>query len=169
MDKSIYPCRGKIPGFQLMSDTMRRGILKEREEKRFRAKYQVSDNGCWEWLAGTRGDGYGLFHLAPTGGSCTARGVRAHRYAYEAVNGPIPTGMVLDHLCRNRRCVNPEHMEVVTLKENCLRGMSPNMLVYRSGYCKRGHPHTPENRISGKRGCRLCKNIAASELLKKKH
>lgn len=63
----------------------------------------------------------------------------AHRIAYELVVGPIPEGLTLDHLCRVRRCVNPEHLEPVTMGENLRRGMSPAMISKRTGICKRGH------------------------------
>jgi hypothetical protein len=85
--------------------------------KRFVVKYRPSSVGCWEWTGRTNKDGYGKFYL---GGVHVA----AHRAAYELLGGPIPEGRVLDHLCCNPPCVNPEHLEPVTSAENLLRGMT---------------------------------------------
>lgn len=71
--------------------------------------------GCWLWLASTDTKGYGLF-------GAEGKLSKAHRYAYELLVGPIPEGLVLDHLCRVRHCVNPDHLEPVTTYENILRG-----------------------------------------------
>jgi len=78
-------------------------------------------SGCWPWLAGINQYGYGiLWH----GG----RNQMAHRIAYELLVGPIPSGLTIDHLCRNRRCVNPAHMEPVTREENSRRGAASRRL-----------------------------------------
>jgi len=82
---------------------------------RFWRKVRRTDT-CWLWIAATNSSGYGCFRIA------AGRLLYAHRYAYELAVGPIADGMVLDHLCNNRRCVNPDHMEVVTLQENARRG-----------------------------------------------
>lgn len=83
---------------------------------------------------------------------------RAHRFAYEIMVGPIPDGFELDHLCGNRRCVNPAHLEPVTHQENVRRGASPAARIARGGRCSRGHEYTPENtHIRGNsRECRTC-------------
>lgn len=86
---------------------------------RFWAKVDRHEGGCWVWMGGVNRKGYGQF------GVLTAEGVvgyRAHRLAYELEVGAIPPGMVLDHLCRNRRCVNPDHLEPVSDSENVRRG-----------------------------------------------
>lgn len=84
--------------------------------ERIRAKVEHSQvTGCWIWLGGNSGDGYGKV-------SVNGRMKMAHRAVYEIFMGPIPEGLVLDHLCRNRRCCNPLHMEPVTVQENTLRG-----------------------------------------------
>jgi hypothetical protein len=110
--------------------------------------------GCWLWQAGTTSNGYGKFRLSHRG-----RTVRAHRYAYELLVGPIPDGLQLDHLCRNRVCVNPAHLEPVTARENVLRGNSQSVVTIRAGVCVHGHPRTPENLYifpNGKTRCRTC-------------
>lgn len=83
----------------------------------------------------------------------------AHRMAYEAFREPIPPGMQIDHLCRNPRCVNPDHMEVVTLVENVMRGNSPAAKIARRDCCPKGHRYTPETtiiRTDGYRRCAVC-------------
>lgn len=85
---------------------------------RFMDKVGVGANGCWDWIGSLTKAGYG--HLRQGG-----RGepvIYAHRYSHEIFSGPIPEGMQIDHLCRNRRCVNPAHLEIVTNKENGRRG-----------------------------------------------
>ena len=90
--------------------------------------------GCWPWIGTAKGNGYGMI---------VHNGVRwlAHRLAYELQVGPIPSGLQIDHLCRNRGCVNPAHMEPVTNRENGLRGISPAAEHARSTACPRGHPY----------------------------
>jgi len=95
---------------------------KRSAEERFWDKVnREGENGCWEWTAYILPNGYGWFGLV-TGAN--QRNALAHRVAYEFVVGPVPTGLQLDHLCRNRRCVNPDHLEPVTRRENILRGQS---------------------------------------------
>jgi hypothetical protein len=114
------------------------------------------ESGCWPWLGYRNADGYGVI----TVGGDDERVLRAHRVAYELLLGEtIPDGLTIDHLCRNRGCVNPEHMEVVERGENVLRGEGPSARAARATHCIRGHEFTPENtyfRKSGKRECRAC-------------
>ncbi len=84
-------------------------------EQRFWAKVSKTDE-CWLWT-GSKNDGYGKFRPV-----ANQRPVLAHRYAYELLVGPIPRDLTLDHLCRVHSCVNPEHLEPVTRRENILRG-----------------------------------------------
>ncbi|KZA06714.1 HNH endonuclease signature motif containing protein [Acinetobacter baumannii] len=107
---------------------------------------------CWPWLASLNDGGYGQINFK-------GRPHRAHRIAYEFLVGPIPEGLVLDHLCRNRRCVNPWHLEPVTDEENIRRGRRDSPPRPPGPKCKNGHKYTAENtRIDseGYRRCRTC-------------
>lgn len=109
---------------------------------------------CLEWTAARDPKGYGLFRRSRPDG----RMVRAHRFAFEASVGPIPVGMMLDHLCRNPSCVLPAHLEPVTNRENQMRADTVTSRNARKTACHRGHPFSPENtgrQLSGRR-CRLC-------------
>lgn len=122
---------------------------------RFLAKVDAPNGifGCWVWQGQTE-KGYGRFYI--DGGS-----VRAHRWAYQRAVGPIPEGLVLDHLCRNPSCVNPFHLEAVTQAVNTLRGTGFAAVNAAKTHCSRGHEFTPANtyrRRSGGRECRICLN-----------
>lgn len=114
---------------------------------------------CWPWPGKVRRDGYG-YATAPRGVS-----ELAHRHAYEVAVGTIPDGLTIDHLCRNRACINPSHLEPVTAAVNALRGDSPLSRNHRKTQCNRGHAFTPENTawvtITGRkhlgRCCRVCR------------
>lgn len=105
---------------------------------------------CWEWTGsrGARGYGHFYFKRGP------ARMEAAHRVAYRHLVGPIPSGMELDHLCRNTSCVNPAHLEAVTHAENVRRGW---MHRPAPAHCPRGHEFTAENTYRGPRGWRTCR------------
>lgn len=119
----------------------------------------VNTNGdCWLWTGRLDKDGYGMTY--------TNRHVRAHRLAYEWARGAISNDLEIDHLCKTRTCVRPEHMELVTHRENVLRGDSPSAINARKTHCPRGHELTRENTYvypSGGRQCRICRaSYAAS-------
>jgi hypothetical protein len=121
-------------------------------EERFWPKVDARGD-CWEWTASITDDGYGRFK-----GHGTM--VNAHRFAWELLVGPVPAGMVLDHLCRNRKCVNPDHMEPVTPKENTRRGFLLFMQKRQQTHCVHGHPLSGSNLGRDWRGHRRCKTCA---------
>ncbi len=121
------------------------------DEERFLQKFQKADSGCWEWRASVKSNGYGQFR----GGGH----IYAHRFSYEMFVGPIPDHYEVDHLCLVRHCVNPEHLEAITLQENRRRR------DLRRTHCPSGHSYTEENTYlwTDKDGytcryCRTCRN-----------
>jgi hypothetical protein len=118
-------------------------------EPRFWEKVDKGSGDCWTWTGAKNQNGYGLFGLGD------GRIGKAHRFSYELLVGKIPAGLVIDHLCKNRACVNPAHLEAVTYQVNNARKAV--------SHCVRGHEFTPENtailsRPEGgtKRACRAC-------------
>jgi hypothetical protein len=115
-----------------------------------RDRVQVSPSGCWNWTGYRNGDGYAIGHHR-------GRWVRAYRFSYEVFVGPITGGLTIDHLCRNRGCVNPEHLEAVPLRTNVLRGDGVGVRNARKTHCANGHPFDEENTLPDERGWRVCK------------
>jgi hypothetical protein len=125
--------------------------------ERFWEKVRKVDDGCWTWVGAISSWGYGNFWDG-------TRYVKAHRFAYELIRGPIRADAddsTVDHLCRNRACVNPDHLEVVSNKENILRGTSFAAVRSATTHCPQGHEYVPENIYTppGRSGreCLTCK------------
>ena len=126
-------------------------------EERFWLKVQKTDY-CWNWKECPDKGGYGHFRL-------NDKFVMAHRFSYELFKGKISQGLTIDHLCRNPLCVNPEHLEVVTMKENILRGTSFSAINARKTHCPQGHEYNESNTYinNSQRYCRICKKYTNSK------
>jgi hypothetical protein len=129
---------------------------------RIATKVAFTADGCLEWVAFVEHSGYARIWL-------NRKNVMAHRAVYEYHFGPIPAGLVIDHLCRNKRCVRPEHLEAVTNSENVLRGVGPSVVREAAAartHCKSGHPFDDSNLYvfpDGTRTCLTCKRQRARE------
>lgn len=112
---------------------------------------------CQVWTGALKDKGYGQV----SSGMARPKALAAHRAAYAYAYGSIPQGLHIDHLCRNRACINPEHMEAVEPSENTRRGQSPSSVASREGRCKKGHPYVPGSFYQSKhsKSCRICRNI----------
>jgi len=119
---------------------------------RFMQKFSVDSNGCWVWTEGRYSSGYGEFWNGE-------RNMVAHQFAYELFVGPIPDGLEPDHTCRQRACVNPEHLDPVTRRENIARGESHIARQMEQEVCHRGHELSGANLYvhRGHRHCRACR------------
>lgn len=128
-------------------------------EERFWPKVSGGDfETCWEWTA-AKTDGYGVFHVITDGRRAP---VRAHRYAYQILIGGIPDGFDLDHLCRNRGCVNPWHLDPVPRVVNVRRGQGHGSETH----CPSGHAYTEANtyiHARGDRQCRSCIRVRSAQ------
>ena len=127
-----------------------------RLSERFWKKVRVLDDGCWEWTSSTTHDGYGRFRVGSRRDD-TEKVVSAHRWSYEKLIGPIPIPLSLDHLCRNRACVYPAHLEAVTIRENILRGNGLAACQARRTHCPYGHPYSGDNLYLKRNGARQCR------------
>lgn len=127
------------------------------------------NSGCWLWTAAVTTGGYATMVIH-------GRRITVHRWLYEHYNGPVPTGLELDHKCRVRCCVNPDHLEPVTHTVNVRRGTSPWALNASKTHCVRGHEFVPENvriRVSSagnpERICLICeKELSRARYLVRK-
>lgn len=127
-------------------------VLTERQQQRFWKR--VPDRGrggCWDWRGVVNEkSGYGYLTIGN-------RQWSAHRTAWTLTNGAIPNSLTVDHLCRNRKCVNPAHMAIVSPKENTLRGYGPTAVNARKTHCIHGHELTPDNIRNSSCGWRVCR------------
>lgn len=129
--------------------------ISDSDKSRFFAKVIISfdKNKCWVWK-NPLDNGYGRFWIG------TKTGL-AHRISYQILVGDIPTGKQIDHLCRNRSCVNPSHLEPVDIKTNVLRGEGLSAMNARKTHCKRNHPLSGNNLFINNRNQRVCKICAS--------
>lgn len=122
-------------------------------------RFTLLDDGCWEWTGSKYPNGYGRCYV---GGG---RRVGAHRASYEHFVGPIPEGLVINHLCENKACVRPDHLEAVTSRENTMYSDTPARRHAQKTHCAQGHPFDEINTFysgSTSRRCRACHNAARS-------
>ncbi len=121
--------------------------------ERFLSKVRIASSGCIEWTGSLSPQGYGWFYWM-------SKSVLAHRWIYEAAHGSIAPGLVIDHLCRNRCCVNIAHLECVSMGENTKRGILHDVQrakAKQKTHCLRGHPLFGSNLKTSPEGHRMCK------------
>ncbi len=127
--------------------------ITEKELTRFNARWKLEGN-CHIWQGYLDKDGYGSFYFRK-------KLRRAHRVAYFMVVGDIPKGMVVDHICNNRPCVNPSHLRLLTPKANSLDSRSIPAQNARKTHCPKGHPY---DRFYGQRYCSICEAAKTKRL-----
>lgn len=117
------------------------------------ARLKLLPGGCWEWTGSRSNAGYGR----------VGRHAYAHRLAWEHAHGAIPSDLQIDHVCRNRACVNPAHMELVSARENTRRGLAGAHKAQENRaktHCPHSHPYSGPNLTVDRRGWRRCKACA---------
>ena len=127
------------------------------------------EDKCWNWLGNKNGNGYGQFKKF-------GKVIRLHKFSYEFFKGIVPLGLEIDHLCRNRACFNPKHLESVTHKENMSRATYSrvghgNNWQKKKTHCPYGHEYILENLVKSAkwRTCRICKNINQQKRDEERH
>lgn len=132
--------------------------------EQFWSKVDKSNGPCWTWTGYLHPQGYGYANF-------DGKTWRAHRLAWTMLRGAIPPGLTIDHLCRNRACVNPAHLEPVTNRVNVLRGVGITAQCATKTHCAHGHPLAGDNlriKSGGERACRACHRIHNSASKKRK-
>ena len=153
-----------------MKKTRRKRPIRQRFDAKWKWNHETD---CWEWCAGISAKGYGTFLVE-------GKEWYAHRAAWLLYRGPIPDGLVLDHMCRVRNCVNPDHLRLVTLAVNSMENsVGPVAQNAKKTHCKHGHALTGTNlaiRTSKTRygprdtytyrACRICANNATKKVIR---
>lgn len=139
---------------------MKKGTSQRTLRERFEDNVSRAESSCWEWTGAIfKATGYGQLSVKRPDGRWVPDA--AHRVSYQLHVGEIAAGMVLDHLCRNRSCVNPEHLEAVPQRINLLRGEHPSAVATRTGQCKYGHPYDEANTVIRRRNGRVARDCRA--------
>lgn len=126
-------------------------------------------DSCWLWMGAVNAYGYGYINLTYAERKATGHHtLMVPSFALEAMRGPLPPGIIPDHLCKMRRCANPRHLDPVTQAMNVLRGNSPSGLNARKTHCKHGHPLTEANVYLGEEGHRRCRECGRLRALAKR-
>jgi hypothetical protein len=158
MDSPMKPALTALGSVTMPSGEIRN--LTQQELDRLWSRFSANEDGCWIWTGPLFKAGYGKFYLGQVN-------VYAHRVMYMIFVGGIPKGLHTDHLCRVRECCNPEHLEVVTCRENIMRSpIAPAAINASKTHCKRGHPLSGNNLavdINGGRHCRTCMITSARQ------
>lgn len=121
----------------------------------FLSRYKKASNGCWNWVGSKDSDGYGKFIYKK-------KQMSAHRFSYLALVGEIINDLTVDHICKNIACVNPNHLRLLTMRENLMSSNAPSAVNARKTHCKNGHQFSKENTYITKRGgrtCRACRRV----------
>lgn len=150
-------------------DKPMRLALAEPIRVRIQQSIKIDQAGCWRWKLNKDTDGYGRIQILKADGGSRSR--PAHRIAYAEWRGEIPEGMEIDHLCRVRDCVNPEHLEAVTHAENTLRSYALPALNARKTHCVHGHEFSEANTYvtpGGARSCRACQRATQARCRQRK-
>ena len=140
-------CQKHYQRFKKHGDPNKVDNFYREDEKRFLSHVKIIDSGCWEWQGRISNKGYAHFFWDKSTKN-------AHRFSYKQYVGPLTKGLQIDHLCRNKTCVNPSHLEQVTQQVNISR-----IPRHTKTHCKKGHEYTPENSYfykETKRCCRIC-------------
>jgi hypothetical protein len=137
--------------------------MTEKDSVRWWSKV-IPTEGCWHWIGYLSSRGYGRAWFE-------RKQVAAHRAALKLLRGvDVPSGMEVDHLCRNRSCVNPDHLEVVDRRTNILRGLGACAANSRKTHCPRGHALSPDNLVPNLRyrACAVCKKAQSRALSRRR-